>query len=149
MATHPRDPLVLEIVAWVAAEGRLSEGWRPDPDDPRRLWLQGLASGSTVHINPVPDTLDTVIHEVLHVIRPQWTERGVRRRTSQILKSLTDGEVQTLWAIYQDRLQREHKRRGARRVNPAVARSDDPRRDTGARVATTDADERAGGDRGG
>jgi hypothetical protein len=114
-----RDPLLLEVVAWVAAKGRITEGWKCDPDDPKGLWLQGMACGSTVHVNPVPDTLDTLIHEVLHVIRPEFKELGVRRRTSQLMKQMSDREVLALWAIYQDRLKRE-KKRGKRPADGAA-----------------------------
>jgi len=111
MKRAKRDPLLLEVVAWVAAKGRISEGWKADPEDPRNLWLQGLACGHTVHVNPLPDTLDTLIHEVLHVIRPHYTEIGVRRRTSQLMRQMGEGELLTLWRIYQERLKREKRRR--------------------------------------
>jgi hypothetical protein len=58
----------------------------------------------------VPDTLDTVIHEVLHVIRPTWKEGGVRRKTRAIMRQMSDAEIQTVWEIYQERLKRERKR---------------------------------------
>ena len=114
-----RDPLLLEVVAWVAAKGRITEGWKSDPDDPRDLWLQGLACGRTIHINPLPDTLNTLIHEVLHVIRPHYSELGVRRRTKQLMRHMTEGELLVLWDIYQDRLKRERKRakRGVRQAD--------------------------------
>jgi hypothetical protein len=117
-----RDPLLLEVVAWVAAKGRITEGWKSDPDDPRDLWLQGLACGRTIHINPLPDTLDTLIHEVLHVIRPHYSELGVRRRTKQLMRHMTEGELLVLWDIYQDRLKRERKRGKGSGVSPTGGR---------------------------
>lgn len=115
-----RDPLLLEIVAWVAARGRITEGWKPDPDDPRNLWLHGICEPGRIHINPVPSTLDTVIHEVLHLLKPHWTERGVRRKTTALMRRMSDAEITTLWGIYQDRLKRD--KRGARTAKVVAQR---------------------------
>lgn len=104
------DPLLLEIVAWIAARGRITEGWMTDAEDPRRVWLYGLAAPGHIRVNPVPSTLDTVIHEVLHVVRPGFTELGVRRKTKALMRQLSDQEIETLWGIYQERLKRDRKR---------------------------------------
>lgn len=103
-----RDPLVLEVVAWLGGAGRVVEDWisgRPGET------VQGLAQGSRICVNPVPETLDSCIHECLHVLRPQWTELGVRRKTKAIMRSLSEQEVVTLWQIYRDRVRRDRGRR--------------------------------------
>lgn len=105
-----RDPILLEIVAWIADRGRITEGWITDPDDPNGVSLYGLAEQQHIHVNPVHDTLDTVIHEVLHVVRPAFTELGVRRKTKALIRQLSNQEIETLWGIYQDRMRRERKR---------------------------------------
>lgn len=109
----PRDPLLLKIVAWIAGRGRLTEGWL-SAGDASKVWIYGLAfpreQPTHVMVNPVPSTLDTVIHEVLHALHPTWTERGVRRKTKALMGQMSDAEIQTFWDIYQDRLKRERKR---------------------------------------
>lgn len=109
----PRDPLLLHVVAWIAGKGRITEGWL-SAGEKSPEWVYGLAvpreKPDHILINPVPSTLDTVIHEVLHAIHPTWTERGVRRKTKGLMRQMSDGEIQTLWAIYQERLVKERKR---------------------------------------
>lgn len=105
-----RDPLLLELVAWIAAKGRLTEGFLADPDHPTANWLYGVAEGQSVKVNPIPETLDTVIHEVLHVIRPHWTERGIRRRTKALLRTMSDPELQTVYEIYRERVRKDRRR---------------------------------------
>lgn len=111
--TKARDPLLLEIVAWIAGRGRITEGWL-SAGDTSKVWVYGLAvpreQPTHVMVNPVPSTLDTVIHEVLHALHPTWTERGVRRKTKALMSQMNDDEIQTVWGIYQERLQRERKR---------------------------------------
>lgn len=106
----PRDPLLLHVVAWIAGKGRITEGWLSAGKDLKGMWLYGLAEPHHIMVNPVPSTIDTVIHEVLHVLHPEWTERGVRRKTKGLMRQMSDGEIQTLWAIYQERLVKERKR---------------------------------------
>lgn len=119
---RPRSPLLLDVVAWIAGRGRITEGWL-SAGPSSKVWVYGLAmpreQPTHVMVNPVPSTLDTVIHEVLHALHPTWTERGVLRKTKALMRQMNDAEIQKLWEIYQDRLKRE-KKRGRRNAREHV-----------------------------
>ena len=68
------------------------------------VYVDGLchADGSVV-INPQHQTVDTVIHELLHRIYPERSERSIRRTTTILRKTLTDKEVQEFYEEYRRR----------------------------------------------
>ena len=68
------------------------------------VYVDGLchADGSVV-INPQHQTVDTVIHELLHRIYPERSERSIRRTTTILRKTLTDKEVQQFYEKYKRR----------------------------------------------
>lgn len=57
------------------------------------------ADGS-ITVNPVPSTVDTVIHELLHSQFPKYSEQTVRRLTSRLMHEMTDAELQAFYAAY-------------------------------------------------
>ena len=65
--------------------------------------VDGLCEGDAITINPSHQTVDTVIHEILHRVYPTRTERSIRRTTTILRKTLTDDEVQWIYAEYQKR----------------------------------------------
>lgn len=54
---------------------------------------RGHLSGDTVTVNPAYDIADTIIHEMLHRIYPEWDEAQVLTATGNIMDILTDAEV--------------------------------------------------------
>ena len=67
----------------------------------RHYQVEGLAIGhNRVVVNPVPGTVDTVIHEILHHLRPDWDESTVRRYTSFLMRRITDGELKTIYEAF-------------------------------------------------
>lgn len=96
MTHKPRDPLLLEVAAAIGA-GNLRLAPLPSTRDE---FVHGLCEeGGRVTIDPAPSTVDTAVHELLHRLRPTWTERGVRRRTRQLMASLSDAEVEKLYEL--------------------------------------------------
>lgn len=91
-----RDPLLLDVIAEIGA-GRIYLA--PIRDASNRHWLDGMIDGSDIFVNPSANVVDTVVHECLHRMKPGWTERGVRRRTRQLLAQLSHEEVERLYAI--------------------------------------------------
>ena len=115
----------------------MSKTAHPGSDDARRraLWLRLWAElgaapiveayltapGETVHgvcidgdavvINPVPATVDTILHELLHRVYPDRSERSIRRTTTQLRKFLPDDEVQLFYAEYCRRRKKGRSRR--------------------------------------
>lgn len=64
--------------------------------------IQGCALlDGTVRINPAVEVVDTALHELLHRLRPTWSERKVRHETRQLLASLTDAEIDKVYCLVQ------------------------------------------------
>ncbi len=85
--------------------GRITEAFIKDAG----YHTDGYADGQgRITINPVHPTVDTIIHEILHRMHPEWSERYIRRTTTFLRKRMTDGETQ---AFYQEYEQRKRKRR--------------------------------------
>ena len=55
--------------------------------------LDGLCEGTKVYVNPVPSQVETIIHELIHRVRPRWGERRVRSTAQQLLSRMDDREV--------------------------------------------------------
>lgn len=90
-----RDPLILEIAAAIGA-GRITMGPIHDDD----TFVHGVIDGAgAVRINPAVDTVDTACHEMIHRLRPAWSETSVRRRTTRIMRQLSDDEIDRLYEI--------------------------------------------------
>tara|TARA_R100001086_G_scaffold70468_1_gene33680 strand:+ start:618 stop:965 length:348 start_codon:yes stop_codon:yes gene_type:complete len=72
-------------------------------------YVEGLCDiDGSVTVNPAHNTVDTVIHELLHRMYPERSERSVRRTTSMLRKTLSDNEVQLFYEEYKRR--RKHGR---------------------------------------
>lgn len=57
--------------------------------------------GGAVTINPAIDVCDSALHELIHRLRPRWTETRVRRQTKRLMNSLTAAEMDTIYAQVQ------------------------------------------------
>jgi hypothetical protein len=72
-------------------------------------YVEGLCdSDGSVTVNPAHSTIDTVIHELLHRMYPERSERSIRRTTSMLRETLSDSEVQLFYEEYKRR--RKHGR---------------------------------------
>lgn len=103
-------PLLLRVCAELGA-GRISEAFIHDPG----FQTDGLTDEASQHItiNPQHQTVDTVIHEILHRLYPAWSEVYVRRTTSWLRNRMTEQDVQTVYAEYQKRVK---KRKSVKRI---------------------------------
>jgi hypothetical protein len=96
-----RDPIWIDVVAGMGA-GNLSigpircEGGLEYADG---AMLTGPTTRGHVRIDPSRNIVDTAIHELLHRMRPRWSERKVRAQTARMLKALSDAEVDRLYAL--------------------------------------------------
>jgi hypothetical protein len=104
--TKPRMPnsekrplLLLRVLAELGAGG-IREAFIPSE---KEFFVDGETEGRSITINPVPEVVDTVIHELLHRLFPHWSERYIKNRTSYLMKRMTDEEVQLLYDEYQRR----------------------------------------------
>lgn len=91
-----------EAVLGEIDKGRIRESYIEDPG----FHTEGLCDGPDITINPVHAVVDTVVHETLHRLHPEWSEPYVRNRTRFLLNRLTDKEILRLHAHYQARVRR-------------------------------------------
>lgn len=89
-----RDPLLLELVAAIGA-GNIAIG--PIHDDGELV--HGVCEGASVVINPAVSVVDTCLHECLHRIRPEFSERAVRAKVTRLMRALTLAEIDRLYSI--------------------------------------------------
>lgn len=68
----------------------------------KRVYGYTYADGS-IDVNPIPSVMDTLIHELLHSLHPEYSERTVRRITSLVCHAMTDDEMQAFYAAYRQR----------------------------------------------
>lgn len=95
MQPTTRDPLILELVAALGA-GRVTVG--PIHDDEE--FVHGLARpDGRIQINLAVSAVDTALHELLHRMRPTWSERAVRSRVGRMMRQLSDREIDTLYTV--------------------------------------------------
>jgi hypothetical protein len=91
----PRDPLLIEVIAALGA-GRIDLG--PIHDD--ESFVDGYAErNGRVRINPAPALVDTALHELIHRLRPGFSERAVRAKTTRLMRQLSDPEIDALYGV--------------------------------------------------
>ena len=102
---------------WVElGSGRITEGFLSD----RKHFTDGITYGNGhITINPAHQTCDTVIHEILHRLHPQWSERYVRRTTTYLRRRMTDAETMAFYDEYQRRVKKRKRRLYARQAKYA------------------------------
>ena len=89
-----RDPLLLELVAAIGAGGI----WVGPLHDDRDI-LHGLCEGGKVYVDQTVSTVDTLLHELTHRMRPAWSERTVRARTARLMHQLTRAEMDRIYQV--------------------------------------------------
>lgn len=57
-------------------------------------------SDGSIAVNEVPEVVDTVIHELLHSVHPDYSEITVRRLTRRLMHQMTDAEVIAFYTAY-------------------------------------------------
>jgi hypothetical protein len=106
-----RPPLMVRVWAAMGSAGIIEDVTLKSDIKGERL--EGLQAGRHIWVNPIWSTADTVIHELLHLMHPEWSETYVRRTTTFLLRRMTDAEVQTFYDEYQQRAKRRKRRKHA------------------------------------
>ena len=95
------DPLFLEVLVALGA-GNLTIG----PIHCDGEFVYGIAEieakgkrKGRVRIDPSTDVCDTACHELLHRIRPKWSEKKVRAQTRVFMRSLSHKERDKLYEL--------------------------------------------------
>lgn len=97
-----QSPLLLRVMARFG-EVEFVEGWL-DRGQSGRHTLGLWQSDGTVTINPIPEMVDTIIHEIIHDLFPDYSERAVCSLTGKLRRQLSDEQMQTLYEEYKRRV---------------------------------------------
>lgn len=107
------DPLLTDVVAALAA-GKVHAAAIEDEDRPGQLSAYGCvvpeAGGQAMYIDEAFTLIDVLLHEGIHMARPEWSEHAVRTHTARLLKRLTREDIDRLYTLYMSR-RRVRKRR--------------------------------------
>lgn len=107
MAKPDHRPLLMRIANLLGTPGLLVEEFispgKWDGNAVYGLWEKN-GTRERITINPIPYTVQTVIHECLHSLHPAWSERYVDNRTKFLFNRMNDKEVQELYNLYQKRV---------------------------------------------
>lgn len=101
-AQKGQSPLLLRVMARFG-EVEFKEGWLDRGSNGRHtagLW----ESDGTITVNPIPETVDTVIHEILHDLFPNHSERAILSLTTKLRRQLSDEQLQTIYDEYRKRV---------------------------------------------
>lgn len=60
---------------------------------------------ATITINPVEHIVDSLIHELIHMVYPRYSERAVCSLTGKVMKELTEDELQTIYREYRRKIE--------------------------------------------
>ena len=101
-----RDFALLGRVWAELGAGRITEAFIKDGRNNTDGYFNGTGH---ITVNPAHQTIDTVIHECLHRLHPQWPESYVRRTTTYLRRRMSDEEVQAMYSEFQKRA-RKRKR---------------------------------------
>lgn len=110
MKRTARDFALIGRVWAEVGAGRMTEAFIRDG----RSFTDGYFSNGHITINPMHQTVDTIIHECLHRAFPGWSEPYVRRTTTYLRKRMSDEEIQAMYGEYQ---RRAHKRKSPRVID--------------------------------
>lgn len=102
------DPLLLDLVAALGQASITSGQIRPGRKRAPYVIL-GLQEGRSITINEGQILLPVILHELVHYVRPDWSELGVERATQRLLRSLSDDDIEHLYRLYR-RARRRHRK---------------------------------------
>ncbi len=106
-------PLLAELVEAIRTlplEARYLE----DDERPNAVKILGLCDhgpNGRLTVNEAATTVETLLHEALHAIRPDWSERTVDRRANNLFIKLTSEEVLGIHKQYLRRVRRVRRKR--------------------------------------
>lgn len=60
-----------------------------------------------ITINPVPHTVDTLIHELIHLVYPNYSERAVLSLTGKVMKQLSEADLLAIYKEYRRKVEED------------------------------------------
>lgn len=93
-----RDPLLVEVIAAIGA-GRVWRGFIRHGATNEPLYGCRQPDGE-IWINEPLLVVETLFHEAVHRMRPRWGEKRVTDTANELLKGLSDADIEALHGIY-------------------------------------------------
>jgi hypothetical protein len=62
--------------------------------------VEGVQEGKKIYIDPRLAVLDTLVHELLHRLKPKWGERRVWKETSTVMCRFSEADKRRWWRAY-------------------------------------------------
>ncbi len=59
----------------------------------------------TITINPAVSVVDSILHECLHELHPEWSETTVLQQTGKLMAYLSDAQVGQIYGEYRRRIE--------------------------------------------
>ena len=76
------------------------------PNGPNGKATHGMwENDGTITVNPIPDVVDTLIHEILHDLYPDYSEQAIRSLTGKLWRQLSEDERQVMYDEYKKRVE--------------------------------------------
>ena len=94
-----RSTLLVDVLA-AMGDVRIRERYLIDKSAPRKNFQYGEQQDGVIVINPAPSIAVILLHELIHQVRPDWTEVTVRQWTTRLSRELTHQEVQAIYEQY-------------------------------------------------
>lgn len=97
MARQNQKAFLLQLMHRMGQVG-ITEKYLPKANG-KRVYGYTYSDGS-IEVNPVPALMDTIIHELIHSLHPEYSEITVRRITSMVCRKMSDEEMQAFYEAY-------------------------------------------------
>jgi hypothetical protein len=95
MAPNLENPLLEDI--W----GELQNGHVYECNLRSIHWqMDGLQEGKNIYIDPRPAIIETLLHELLHRLKPQWSEHKVTKRARILMLQMDETAKRQWWLAY-------------------------------------------------
>lgn len=100
---NKRPPLLIKVLT-LFGKSEFNEVYLFEND---RVSLRGLMESDgkkySIYVNPMADVIHTVIHELLHVLYPDWSEQYIECQSTRLLNLLSHDEIIELYHQYLER----------------------------------------------
>lgn len=102
MQLRKKTPLLLKVMSRLGSM-EFQEEWLPrgkDGTDTYALWQPN----GTITVNVIPHVVDSVIHECLHELYPEYSEQAIRSLTGKLRRMLTEQDEQAIYDEYRHKV---------------------------------------------
>jgi len=65
------------------------------------VWqMDGLQEGDRIYLDPRPAIIETLLHELLHRVKPRWSEKRVEKRARILMLQMDETAKRQWWLAY-------------------------------------------------